>query len=124
MTRLPPIRPGIFTPLNTRAGSALAPIEPGARTLCEPWETGPRWKLWRLIVPWKPLPIAVAATFTLWPGSNCSTVSCSPICASGASSRNSLRTREGGAPAFFRWPSAGLRRRASSVGIAATWTAA
>src|SRR5919109_568805 len=29
-------------PLNTRAGSAEAPIEPGARTLCEPCETGPR----------------------------------------------------------------------------------
>ena len=51
MTRLPPMRPGILTPLNTRAGSALAPIEPGARTLWEPCETGPRLKLWRLIVP-------------------------------------------------------------------------
>ena len=43
-------------PLNTRAGSAEAPIEPGPRTLCEPCETGPREKLWRLIVPAKPLP--------------------------------------------------------------------
>ena len=60
MTRLPPIRPGIRMPLKTRAGSALAPIEPGARTLCEPWVTGPRLKLWRLIVPWKPLPIEIA----------------------------------------------------------------
>src|SRR5215208_956687 len=51
VTRLPPMRPGIFTPLKTRAGSALAPIEPGARTLCEPWETGPRAKLWRRTVP-------------------------------------------------------------------------
>ena len=51
MTRLPPMRPGIFMPLKTRAGSALAPTEPGARTLCEPCETGPREKPWRLIVP-------------------------------------------------------------------------
>ena len=58
MTRPPPIRPGILVPLKTRAGSALAPIEPGARTLCEPWLTGPRLKLWRLIVPAKPLPTA------------------------------------------------------------------
>ena len=65
MTRLPPIRPGIRMPLKTRAGSALAPIEPGARTLCEPWVTGPRPKLWRLIVPWKPLPIATPETLTL-----------------------------------------------------------
>ena len=44
-------------PLKTRAGSADAPIEPGARTLCEPWDLGPALKLWRLIVPWKPLPL-------------------------------------------------------------------
>ena len=62
------MRPGIFTPLKTRAGSALAPIEPGARTLCEPWVTGPRLKLWRLIVPWKPLPIAIAGDLDLLAG--------------------------------------------------------
>ena len=44
-------------PLNTREGVAEAPIEPGARTLCEPWDFGPAAKLWRLIVPWKPLPL-------------------------------------------------------------------
>jgi hypothetical protein len=43
--RLLPIWPGIRIPLKTRAGKALAPIEPGARTLCEPWLTGPRLKL-------------------------------------------------------------------------------
>ena len=47
----------------------LAPIEPGARTLCEPWLTGPRLKLWRLIPPWKPLPIEIPATLTFWPAS-------------------------------------------------------
>ena len=56
MTRLLPIWPGPRMPLNTREGVAEAPIEPGARTLCEPWVTGPRVKLWRLTVPWKPLP--------------------------------------------------------------------
>ena len=66
-------------PLKTRAGSAEAPTEPGARTLWEPCETGPRLKPWRLIVPWKPLPIATPETLTRWPGSNCSTVAASPI---------------------------------------------
>ena len=50
------MRPGPRMPLNTREGVADAPIEPGARTLCEPWDFGPAAKLWRLIVPWKPLP--------------------------------------------------------------------
>ena len=49
-------------PLKTRDGVADAPIEPGLRMLCEPCETGPRWKLWRLIVPWKPLPMLVPLT--------------------------------------------------------------
>ena len=52
VTRVPPIRPDIFMPLNTRDGYADAPIEPGLRTLCEPCETGPRVKPCRLIVPW------------------------------------------------------------------------
>ena len=46
-------------PLSTREGVAEAPIEPGARTLWEPWDLGPLAKLWRLIVPWKPLPLEV-----------------------------------------------------------------
>ena len=41
VARLLPIWPGPLMPLNTRAGSAEAPIEPGARTLCEPWRPGP-----------------------------------------------------------------------------------
>ena len=79
MIRLLPIWPGIFIPLKTRAGKALAPIEPGARTLCEPWLTGPRLKLWRLIPPWKPLPIEMPETLTFWPASKDSTVTSSPI---------------------------------------------
>ena len=56
--------PGMRMPLSTREGVALAPIEPGARTLWEPWLTGPRWKLWRRIVPWKPLPFERPLTLT------------------------------------------------------------
>ena len=52
-------------PLNTREGVAEAPIEPGARTLCEPWDFGPAAKLWRLIVPWKPLPFETAGDLDL-----------------------------------------------------------
>src|ERR1035441_5935059 len=33
----PPRRRGPRMPLKTREGVAEAPIEPGARTLCEPW---------------------------------------------------------------------------------------
>ena len=61
-------------PLNTRAGVADAPIDPGARTLCEPWLTGPRLKLCRLIVPAKPLPLERPLTLICSPGSNGSTV--------------------------------------------------
>jgi hypothetical protein len=54
-------------PFMTRAGHAEAPMDPGARTLCEPWDLGPEAKLWRLIVPWKPLPLEVPETLTVWP---------------------------------------------------------
>ena len=76
--RLLPIWPGIFWPGSTRDGVADAPIEPIARTLCEPCETGPREKPWRLMPPWKPLPLEMPATLTFWPGSNASTVTVSP----------------------------------------------
>jgi len=62
------MRPAILTPLKTREGVAEAPTEPGARTLWEPWARGPLEKLWRLIVPWKPLPIPIPATLTSSPG--------------------------------------------------------
>ena len=51
VTRRLPIWPGSRVPFMTCDGVALAPIEPGARTLCEPWLTGPREKPWRRIVP-------------------------------------------------------------------------
>ena len=65
-------------PLRTRDGVADAPIEPGLRMLCEPCERGPELKLWRLIVPWKPLPMPMPATLILSPGSKISTVIDSP----------------------------------------------
>ena len=40
VTRLLPIWPGPRMPLKTREGVAEAPIEPGARTLWEPWGLG------------------------------------------------------------------------------------
>ena len=92
----------------TREGVADAPIEPGARTLCEPWDLGPRLKLWRLIVPWKPLPLEMPATFTRVPTSNASTVTLSPSVSSPASPRNSTSVRIGGASAFARCPSSAL----------------
>ena len=72
--------------------------------------TGPRPKLWRLIVPWKPLPIATAETLTLWPGSNSldgellADLVPRPSCV--AELDQVPRAR--GAPAFFRWPSSAL----------------
>ena len=84
------MRPAIFCPRNTRDGVAEAPIEPGVRTLCEPWLTGPRLKLCRLIVPAKPLPTDVPATLISSPGSNASTVTVSPTVSS-VSPRNSAR---------------------------------
>ncbi len=42
--------------------------------MCEPCDFGPALKLWRLIVPWKPLPFEVPETLTFWPTSNVSTV--------------------------------------------------
>ena len=79
-------------PLKTRDGVADAPIEPGLRMLCEPWDFGPRAKRWRLIVPWKPLPIPIPATLTWSPGWKVSTVTVSPTSDSLAP-RNSTRCR-------------------------------
>ena len=117
------MRPGPLMPLNTREGVAEAPIEPGARTLCEPCDFGPALKLWRLMVPAKPLPLLLPATFTRWPTSNDSTVTVSPIVSSPASSRNSTSVRSGGALAFFRCPSSGLVSAFSRTEPKPSWTA-
>src|SRR4029077_8722064 len=100
VTRWSPMWPAILMPLRTRAGVADAPIDPGARTLCEPCDTGPRWKLWRLIVPAKPLPLERPLTLTFSPASNCSTVTVSPT-ARPSASRISTRWWCGSAPACF-----------------------
>ena len=68
-----PIWPAIFMPLNTRAGVAHAPIEPGARCFlwlpCDaPWPE----KLWRFITPEKPLPLLMPVTSTRSPAANTS----------------------------------------------------
>ena len=109
-------------PLNTRDGYADAPIEPGLRTLCEPWETGPRVKPWRLIVPWKPFPIVSPETLIASPGSNASTVTVSPT-ASALSPRNSTRWRCGPTPAFFRWPTSAFESLRSATASNASWIA-
>ena len=110
-------------PFITRDGVADAPIEPGARTLCEPWDLGPAAKLWRLIVPWKPLPFEMPETLTVCPTSNASTVTVSPTVSSPAWSRNSLIVRRGGASAFLRWPSSGLESAFSRTPSKPSWTA-
>ena len=117
------MRPGPLMPLNTREGVAEAPIEPGARTLCEPWDFGPAAKLWRLIVPAKPLPLDLPETLTVWPTSKASTVTVSPTVSSPASSRNSLIVRSGGASAFLRCPSSPLERAFSRTEPNPSWTA-
>ncbi len=122
MTRRAPMCPAIFLPLNTREGVADAPTEPGLRTLCEPWLTGPRLKLWRLIVPWKPLPIEVPETLIRSPGSNDSTVTLSPTW-SPLGPRNSTRCRCPPAPALRRWPSSPFDSLRSTTGSKASWTA-
>ena len=98
-------------PLNTRDGVADAPIEPGARTLCEPCDFGPLAKLWRLIVPWKPLPFDLPEIFTWSPGENASTVTVSPTSSSPASSRNSRTMSMGGRVGLLQMAELGLRQR-------------
>ena len=71
--RVLPYWPAIFMPLNTRAGVAHAPIEPGERCFlwlpCDaPWPE----KLWRFITPEKPLPLLMPVTSTRSPAANTS----------------------------------------------------
>ena len=110
-------------PLKTREGVADAPIEPGARTLWEPCDFGPLLKLWRLIVPWKPLPLVSPEILTLSPAENASAVTVWPTSSSPASSRNSTRCRWADASAFFRCPSSALVSDFSLHAPNASWTA-
>ena len=107
-------------PLNTRDGVADAPIEPGARLLCEPWDFGPDVKLWRLIVPWKPLPLAMPATLTFWPTAKASTVTVSPtVELAGLVAELHERARRAAASTFLRWPSSRLGERLLAHGAEA-----
>src|SRR6185437_17137697 len=123
VARLPHMRPGSLMPLNTRDGVADAPIEPGLRTLCEPWPRGPELKLWRLIVPWKPLPIPMPATLILSPGSNVTTVTASPSTAPSIAPTNSTSLRWAPTLNFFRCPSSGFETLRSSTASNASCTA-
>ena len=109
-------------PLNTREGVADEPMEPRLRTLCEPCVTGPRLKLWRLIVPAKPLPIEMPVTLIASPGSNTSTVTGSPTTAS-LCPRNSTRCLCGFVSVFFRCPRRGFVTFRSGTSSNASWTA-
>jgi hypothetical protein len=67
----------IRMPLKTRAGKALAPIEPGGAHVVGAVRDGPRLKLWRLIPPWNPLPIEIPRLHFL-AGLEAATVTSSP----------------------------------------------
>ena len=69
----------------------------------------PPRKWWRFTTPWKPLPLLMPITLTLSPAANASTETLSPTFTSAPSStRNSRRTRQGGRPAFSKWPFMGF----------------
>ena len=73
VTFSPPMRPAIAVPLNTRAGVAQAPMEPGARCIrWVPWLAPWPLKLWRFMTPAKPLPLLTAVTSTSSPASRMS----------------------------------------------------
>ena len=58
--------PDMRLPLNTRPGVWRWPMEPGARCDTElPWVFMPPAKLWRFMVPAKPLPTVVPVTSTI-----------------------------------------------------------
>ena len=119
--------PDIFLPGNTRPGSCAIEIEPG--TLCErllPCDARCELKLWRLMVPVKPLPIDVPCTSTVWPTANRPTGSVAPGLYSAATSgvtRNSRSTSPAITPALARWPASGLVTRDALRVPKATWMA-
>ena len=80
VTLSPPMRPAMRVPLNTRAGVAHWPMEPGARcTRWAPWLA--RWpeNPWRFMAPAKPLPLETAVTSMRSPSTSSATVSSWPI---------------------------------------------
>ena len=104
VVRTLPCWPAIFMPLNTRAGVAQAPIEPGARCFlwlpCDaPWPL----KLCRCIAPVKPLPFETPVTSTRSPLANTSTTIVWPTAKSARSStRSSTRCFDGADAAPWR----------------------
>ena len=117
------MRPAIFMPLKTRDGVADAPIEPGLRMLCEPCVFGPRWNLWRLIVPAKPLPIPMPATLIVSPGSKASTVTISPARARDLAAELDEVAVRARRRSSFRWPSSAFEIFRSATGSNASSTA-
>ena len=84
--------------------------------LCEPCVFGPRWNLWRLIVPAKPFPIEMPATLIVSPAWNASTVTVSPTVSS-ERPRNSTRLRCGSTPFLRQMPELALRELALGDGV-------
>ena len=71
--------PDMRLPGKTRPGVWRWPIEPGARCETElPCDAMPPAKLWRFMVPAKPLPIVVPVTSTTWPALKTSTLISDP----------------------------------------------
>src|SRR4029079_2764139 len=120
-----PYWPAIFMPLNTRAGVAHAPTEPGERCFlwlpCDaPWPL----KLCRCIAPEKPLPLLMPVTSTRSPAPNTSApITCPTSNPPRSSTRSSARGRCAGASAFLRCPSSGFERRWGLVSPNESWTA-
>ena len=93
VVRTLPIRPAIFTPLNTRPGVAHPPIDPGERCLrWVPWEEPRPLKPCRFITPAVPLPLLRPVTSTRSPAPNVSAVTSWPsVYWSASSVRSSTR---------------------------------
>ena len=87
----------------------IGPMEPGSRWDLEPCFIGPRAKLWRLIVPAKPLPREIPVASISSPAAKMSAVICWPtVYSEGADKRNSLTNFTGATPALSKWPFIGL----------------
>ena len=112
--------------MNTLAGVAQAPSEPGARcTLWAPWEAPWPWKLCRFITPAKPLPLEIPVTSAFMPGANRSATPMRwPILNSDTSStRTSTRCLVGVTLALAKWPAWGRLTCLAFISLKATWMA-
>ena len=124
VTRLLPIWPGPRMPFITRAGQAEAPIEPGARTLCEPWRLRAAAEVVALDRALEALALGDAGDLDLVAGLE-------RLDGDGLADRAARRPRRGtprgaraaAASAFFRWPSSALVRCFSLAAPKASCTA-